>query len=74
MEASVPDQGSTADRQGRLERETLALRRWCASLEEQQAQLAAVLALVAPNLAGLGLTRFPLGAALPDEFSIHGQQ
>lgn len=70
----MADQGSMADRQGRLEREMLALRRWCASLEEQQAQLAAVLAVVAPDLAGLGLTRFPLGAALPDKLSVHGQQ
>jgi hypothetical protein len=47
---------------------------WCRGLEEQLAQLAAVLAVVAPDLAGLGLTRFPLGAALPDQFPIHGQQ
>jgi hypothetical protein len=47
---------------------------WCRGVEEQLAQLAAVLAVVAPDLAGLGLTRFPLGAALPDKFPIHGQQ
>jgi hypothetical protein len=47
---------------------------WFRGLEEQLAQLAAVLAVVAPDMAGLGLTRFPLGAALPDQFSVHGQQ
>ena len=68
------DHGGTADRQGRLEWEILALRRWCTSLEEQQAQLAAVLAVIAPDLAALGLTRFPLGTALADQFPIHGQE
>ena len=57
-----------------LRRELVAMRPWCASLEEQQAQLAAVLAVVAPKVAGLGLTRFLIGAALPDELPIHGQQ
>jgi hypothetical protein len=56
-----------------LQRELVAMRAWCAGLEEQQAQLAAVLTIVAPKVAGLGLTRFPLSAALPDEFSAHGQ-
>jgi hypothetical protein len=44
------------------------------ALRSSKPQLAAVLAVVAPKVAGLGLTRFPLGAALPDEFSAHGQQ
>ena len=47
---------------------------WCRGLEDQLAQLAAVLTVVAPDLAGLGLTRFPLGTALPDQLSVHGQQ
>ena len=50
------------------------VRLWCRGLEEQLAQLAAVLAVVAPDLAGLGLTRFALGTALPDQLSVHGQQ
>ena len=62
-----------ADRQGWLEQEVRLLRRWCESLEEQQAQLASVLALVAPDLAALGLTRFPLRAALADELPVHGE-
>ncbi len=57
-----------------LREELVAVRARCVGLEQQQAQLAALLALVAPGLAGLGLTRFPLGAALPDELSVHGQQ
>jgi hypothetical protein len=57
-----------------LRREVTRLRLWCATLERQQAQLAAVLAIIAPELAGLGLTRFPLAAALPNELPVHGQQ
>jgi hypothetical protein len=57
-----------------LRREVTQLRLWCAALEQQQAQLAAVLAVVAPEVAGLGLTRFPLTAALPNELPVHGQQ
>ena len=57
-----------------LREELKRLRRWCTSLESQQAQLAAVLAVIAPDLAAMGLTRFPLSAALPDEFPVHGQQ
>lgn len=57
-----------------LRREVTRLGLWCAALERQQAQLAGVLAVVAPDIAGLGLTRFPLAAALPDELPIHGQQ
>ena len=57
-----------------LRREVTRLRLWCATLDEAQAQLAAVLAVVAPEVAGLGLTRFPLTAALPNELPVHGQQ
>ena len=57
-----------------LREEVKMLRRWCTSLEAQQAQLAAVLAVIAPDLAAMGLTRFPLSAALPDEFPVHGQE
>lgn len=53
---------------------TLAMRAWCASLEEQQAQLAAVSAVVVLKVAGVGLTRFLISAALPDELPVHGQE
>jgi hypothetical protein len=68
-EAGAPGEGKAS-----LTKELLALSARCASLEQQQAQLAAVLAILAPDLAGLGLTRFPLSAALPDQFPVHGQQ
>ena len=58
----------------RLHSRVAEVQLWCRGLEEQLAQLAAVLVVVAPDLAGLGLTRFPLSAALPDQFPIHGQQ
>jgi hypothetical protein len=58
----------------RLQTRVTEVRLWCRGLEEQLAQLAAVLAVVAPDLASLGLTRFPLGPALPDQLPIHGQQ
>jgi hypothetical protein len=58
----------------RLHTRVTEVQLWCRGLEEQLAQLAAVLAVVAPDLAGLGLTRFPLSAALPDQFPIHGQE
>lgn len=51
-------------------------RAWCASLEQQQAQLAAVLALVAGS-ARRGLTRFPfeaLGSMLLDQLTVHGEE
>jgi hypothetical protein len=68
-EAGAPGEGKAS-----LTKELLALSARCASLEQQQAQLAAVLAILAPDLVGLGLTRFPLSAALPDQFPVHGQQ
>jgi hypothetical protein len=58
----------------RLHSRVTEVQLWCRGLEEQLAQLAAVLAVVAPDLASLGLTRFPLGTALPDQLPIHGQQ
>ena len=58
----------------RLHSRVTEVQLWCRGLEEQLAQLAAVLAVVAPDLAGLGLSRFPLSTALPDQFPIHGQQ
>ena len=58
----------------RLHRRVTEVQVWCRGLEDQLAQLAAVLTVVAPDLVGLGLTRFPLGTALPDQFSVHGQQ
>jgi hypothetical protein len=58
----------------RLHTRVTEVQLWCRGLEEQLAQLAAVLAVVAPDLAGLGLTRIPLSAALPDQFPVHGQQ
>ncbi len=68
-EAGAPGEGHAS-----LTEELFALKARCASLEQQQAQLAAVLAILAPDLASLGLTRFPLSAALPDEFPVHGQE
>jgi hypothetical protein len=58
----------------RLHTRVTEVQLWCRGLEDQLAQLAAVLAVLAPDLAGLGLTRFPLGTALPDQLPIHGQQ
>ena len=60
----------------RLQREVAELRVWCRGLEQQQAQLAAVLSLVA-GTARSGLTRFSLesvSAALLDELSVHREQ
>jgi hypothetical protein len=60
----------------RLEREVADLRVWCRGLEQQQAQLAAVLSLVA-GTARSGLTRFSpasISAALLDELSVHREQ
>jgi hypothetical protein len=60
----------------RLQREVAELRVWCRGLEQQQAQLAAVLSLVA-GTARSGLTRFSLGSistALLDELSVHREQ
>jgi hypothetical protein len=68
------DAGAPGEDQAALRKELLALSARCASLEQQQAQLAALLAILAPDLAGLGLTRFPLSAALPDELPVHGQE
>ena len=67
-----PGQASPPEQE--LREELKRLRSWCASLEAQQAQLAAVLAVIAPDLVAMGLTRFPLSAALPDEFLVHGQE
>jgi hypothetical protein len=58
----------------RLHRRVTEVQLWCRGLEDQLAQVAAVLGVVAPDLAGLGLTRFALGTALPDQLSVHGQQ
>ena len=66
--------GAHGESQASLTEELLTLKARCASLEQQQAQLAALLAILAPDLAGLGLTRFPLGPALPDQLPVHGQQ
>ena len=55
----------------RLRLELARTRAWCASLEQQQAQLAAVLLLIA-GPARVGLTRFPVGALL-DELVVEGQ-
>ena len=68
------DAGAPGEDPATLRNELLALSARCASLEQQQAQLAALLAILAPDLAGRGLTRFPLSAALPDELPIHGQK
>ncbi len=60
----------------RLQVQLSETRAWCASLEQQQAQLAAVLALVAGS-ARRGLTRFPseaLGSTLLDQLTVHGEQ
>jgi hypothetical protein len=57
-----------------LRRELAAMRVHCIGLEQQQAQLATLLAIVAPRVARAGLTRFPLGAALPDKLPIQGQE
>ena len=56
-----------------LERQLAEMRVWCAGLEQQQAQLAAVLCLATGGLTRSGLTRFPLVAALPEELPVHGQ-
>ena len=58
----------------RLRAEVARLQVWCRGLEEQQAQLAAVLGLVAPSIARRGLTRFAIATTLPDELAVHGQQ
>jgi hypothetical protein len=58
----------------RLRAEVARLQVWCRGLEEQQAQLAAVLGLVAPSITRRGLTRFAIATTLPDELSVHGQQ
>ena len=64
---------STADTE--LETEIERLRAEVARmLEEQQAQLAAVLGLVAPGITRRGLTRFAIATTLPDQLSVHGQQ
>ena len=51
----------------------LETRAWCASLEQQQAELAAVLSLTTPG-AIAALTRFPLRAALADELPVHREK
>jgi hypothetical protein len=58
----------------RLRAEVARLQVWCRGLEEQQAQLAAVLGLVAPSIARRGLTRFAIATTLLDELAVHGQQ
>jgi hypothetical protein len=58
----------------RLRAEVARVQVWCRGLEEQQAQLAAVLGLVAPGITRRGLTRFAIATTLPDELSVHGQQ
>ena len=58
----------------RLRTELARMQVWCRGLEEQQAQLAAVLGLVAPRITRRGLTRFALATTLPDELPVHGQQ
>jgi hypothetical protein len=57
-----------------LRREVAHMRVWCRGLEEQQAQLAAVLGLVAPSLARRGLTRFAMGTTLSDKLPVHREQ
>lgn len=57
----------------RLREELAETRAWCTSLEQQQAQLAAALLLAAPAARRM-LSRFPLSAALPEEFPVHGGQ
>ena len=71
--------GATSDTEleaeiGRLRTDMARMQVWCRGLEEQQAQLAAVLGLVAPSITRRGLTRFGLGTTLADELSVHGQQ
>jgi hypothetical protein len=71
--------GSTSDTElkaeiERLRAEVARLQVWCRGLEEQQAQLAAVLGLVAPRITRRGLTRFAIATTLPDELSVHGEQ
>jgi hypothetical protein len=58
----------------RLRSEVAHMRMWRRGLEEQQAQLAAVLGLVAPSLARRGLTRFAMGTALSDKLPVHREQ
>ena len=58
----------------RLRTELARMQVWCRGLEEQQAQLAAVLGLVAPRITRRGLARFAIATTLPDELSVHGQQ
>jgi hypothetical protein len=70
---------STADTEleteiARLRAEVARMQLWCHGLEEQQAQLAAVLGLVAPSITRRGLTRFAIATTLPDQLSVHGQQ
>jgi hypothetical protein len=71
--------GTTADTTLKAEIEQLRtelarMQVWCRGLEEQQAQLAAVLGLVAPRITRRGLTRFAIATTLPDELSVHGEQ
>jgi hypothetical protein len=71
--------GSTSDTKLEAEIEQLrteiaCMQVWCRGLEEQQAQLAAVLGLVAPSITRRGLTRFAIATTLPDELPVHGQQ
>jgi predicted XRE-type DNA-binding protein len=58
----------------RLRSEMARMQLWCRGLEEQQAQLAAVLGLVAPSIAQLGLTRFAMGTTLPDQLPVHREE
>jgi hypothetical protein len=71
--------GTTADTTLKAEIEQLRtelarMQVWCRGLEEQQAQLATVLGLVAPRITRRGLTRFAIATTLPDELSVHGEQ
>jgi hypothetical protein len=71
--------GSTSDTElqaeiERLRAEVARMQVWCRGLEEQQAQLAAVLGLIAPRITCRGLTRFAIATTLPDELPVHGQQ
>jgi hypothetical protein len=64
------------ERIGRLQVQLQETRAWCASLEQQQAQLAAVLALIS-GPAGRALTRFPLetlSSPLLDQLAVHGEE
>ena len=58
----------------RLRGEVARMQVWCRGLEEQQAQLAAALGLVAPSIARRGLTRFAIATTLPDELPVHREQ